>query len=201
MPKSTFFHLSKEKQGLLIAAAKKEFSRVPLYEASISNIIKDAGIPRGSFYQYFEDKEDLFFYLLEDHSKQNNEVFISYLKMNNGDLFAAYIDWFKSIFINLENPESRQYFKNTFLNMNYKIERTFTKNMYEERINSGHINFENWNITNEEEKYHVVRIMNAVMFHNLIHALAQELPIHEAIKNFSFEIDLLKKGFCKNPTA
>ena len=62
VPKPTFLNLSKEKQELLITAAKKEFSRVPLNGASISNIIKDAGIPRGSFYQYFEDKEDIFFF-------------------------------------------------------------------------------------------------------------------------------------------
>ncbi|MCU5751761.1 TetR/AcrR family transcriptional regulator, partial [Bacillus cereus] len=71
MPKQTFFNLEREKKELLIQAAMKEFSRVPLFEASISNIIKDAGIPRGSFYQYFEDKEDVFFFLLNDHSKRD----------------------------------------------------------------------------------------------------------------------------------
>ncbi|MEH7746974.1 TetR/AcrR family transcriptional regulator, partial [Neobacillus drentensis] len=39
MPKQTFFNLTNEKQRSLINAAKKEFSRVPLHEASISNII------------------------------------------------------------------------------------------------------------------------------------------------------------------
>ncbi len=58
MPKQTFLSLPEDKQNTLIQSAKKEFSRVPLHEASIANIIKDAGIPRGSFYQYFEDKEN-----------------------------------------------------------------------------------------------------------------------------------------------
>lgn len=62
MPKETFFHLTDEKKSRIMSAAKKEFSRVPLSEASIARIIKDAEIPRGSFYQYFEDKEDLYFY-------------------------------------------------------------------------------------------------------------------------------------------
>ena len=65
MPKQTFFHLSKDKQDLLMQAAKEEFSRAPLHEASIANIIKSAGIPRGSFYQYFDDKEDLFLLLIK----------------------------------------------------------------------------------------------------------------------------------------
>uniref|UniRef100_UPI00366B4B3A TetR/AcrR family transcriptional regulator n=1 Tax=Phytohabitans flavus TaxID=1076124 RepID=UPI00366B4B3A len=46
-------------------AANKEFARAPFNDASISHIIKDAGIPRGSYYQYFDDKADLYFYLLE----------------------------------------------------------------------------------------------------------------------------------------
>lgn len=44
MPTQTFFHLPKEKQKRLIEAARIEFSRVPLKEASIANIVKLADI-------------------------------------------------------------------------------------------------------------------------------------------------------------
>lgn len=203
MPKQTFLNLSKDKQELFIHAAKKEFSRVPLYEASISNIIKDAGIPRGSFYQYFDDKEDVYFFLLDEYSKRNHERFISIIKKNNEDLFDSYSEWFKSILRNVEEPENRHYLKNTFLNMNYKIERAFTQNMIEKRFKSrffeiiGLLNTQTLNITNEEELYHVIKIMNAVTFQNLVHAFAKELSIDDAMKTFTLEIDLLKKGFYK----
>ncbi len=49
MPTDTFFHLPPEKQKRILNAAKKEFSRLPLKDASIANIIKDAEIPRGVF--------------------------------------------------------------------------------------------------------------------------------------------------------
>ena len=65
MPKKTFYNLSLEKQNVIIEAAKKEFSRVPVSEASIANIVTTAGIARGSFYQYFESKEDLFAFVFE----------------------------------------------------------------------------------------------------------------------------------------
>ena len=48
-----------EKKEKIIKAAQKEFERVPIEEASIKNIVEDAEIARGSFYQYFESKEDL----------------------------------------------------------------------------------------------------------------------------------------------
>ncbi|WP_223588918.1 TetR/AcrR family transcriptional regulator [Neobacillus bataviensis] len=205
MPKQTFFNLSKEKQRSLIDAAKKEFSRVPLYEASISNIIKDAGIPRGSFYQYFDGLEDLFYFLLHEHSQRNFERLISIMKMNNGDIFATIVDWFKGILIMFEEPENRQYFKNAFLNMNYKVEKAFTQNMYEEKRKSRffeiitNISSENLNVTNEEEIYHIFKMMMAVSFQNLIHAFAKDLQINDVMKTFSLEIELLKKGFYKEP--
>jgi AcrR family transcriptional regulator len=204
LPKPTFFNLSTEKQESLINAAKKEFSRVPLYEASISNIIKDAEIPRGSFYQYFHDKEDVFFFLLENYSTQFYDQFISIIKLNNGDLFESFIDWFKFILINFEEPENRQYFKNAFLNMNHDIQKTFTKNFYDETVKSrlfelqGLLNSENINIKNEEELYHILKIMMVITFQNLVYVFAKELPIHEALRTFSLELELLKKGFYKD---
>ncbi|MBD8922430.1 TetR/AcrR family transcriptional regulator [bacterium] len=59
MPKETFLKLPNEKKEKIIKAAQKEFERVPIEEASIKNIVEDAEIARGSFYQYFESKEDL----------------------------------------------------------------------------------------------------------------------------------------------
>lgn len=59
MPKETFLKLPQEKKEKIIEAAKNELKRVPLEQASIKNIVENAGIARGSFYQYFENKEDL----------------------------------------------------------------------------------------------------------------------------------------------
>ena len=64
MPSDTFFHLPAEKRERLLAAARGEFARAAYEDASINRIIRQAGIPRGSFYMYFTDKEELFRYLL-----------------------------------------------------------------------------------------------------------------------------------------
>ena len=60
MPKETFNNLPIEKQKLIFNACIKEFSAFPYSQASINQIIKNAGISRGSFYQYFEDKWDAY---------------------------------------------------------------------------------------------------------------------------------------------
>lgn len=88
MPNATFFRLPEEKRERLIDACWSELTRVRFTDVSINRIIAAARIPRGSFYQYFEDKEDLISYLLEDM----REYFISLLRdiliEAKGDLFA-----------------------------------------------------------------------------------------------------------------
>lgn len=64
MPTSTFFNLPPPKREKLLRAAMAEFARRPYGEVSINRIIQAAEIPRGSFYQYFADKTDLFRYVL-----------------------------------------------------------------------------------------------------------------------------------------
>ena len=64
MPSDTFFRLPEEKRCRLMDAAWEEFTSVRFSDASINRIIRTANIPRGSFYQYFTDKDDLFSYLV-----------------------------------------------------------------------------------------------------------------------------------------
>ena len=64
MPKPTFLNLPRKKSKAVLDAALDEFSNKDYEAAAISNIIAKSGIPRGSFYQYFAGKEDLYAYLL-----------------------------------------------------------------------------------------------------------------------------------------
>lgn len=65
MPKDTFFNLPEEKRERIIDAAIDEFAAYPYHQARVTVIADQAGIAKGSFYQYFADKKDLFKYLME----------------------------------------------------------------------------------------------------------------------------------------
>lgn len=203
MPKQTFLHLAIDKQETLLQAAKKEFSRVPLHDASIANIIKDAGIPRGSFYQYFEDKEDLYLYLLNQLSQSNNERFIAILKEKKGDLFETFIESFQFMIENQRKEKNESFFKNAFLNMNYKLENTLANRIYEENKRSQYlemvqlIDTENLNIDEEGELHHIIKIIMAITFHNLVQMFVKELSEEETLKNYLKQIELLKRGLYK----
>jgi len=202
MPKQTFFQISKEKQDTLIQAAKEEFSRVPLHEASIANIIKSAGIPRGSFYQYFEDKEDLFYYLTNQLIQRNNERFITILKDKNGDIFEAFIELFQLVIKNQRKQEYKNFFKNVFLNMNYKLENKLADHMYENRKKQYEsilalINRDQLNIKDEEELHQVVKILRSITSQNFVHVFGQDLTNEEALRTYMAQIELLKRGLYK----
>ena len=89
MPTSTFFNLRPEKQERLLTAAAREFAAQPFHEASINSMIRAAGIPRGSFYMYFRDKEELFQYLVRESTEPLLLAFRELLTRSGGDLFNA----------------------------------------------------------------------------------------------------------------
>ena len=64
MPKVTFFHLPQEKRHLIENVAIEEFAENSLHSASVNAIVSNASIAKGSFYQYFENLEDLYKHVL-----------------------------------------------------------------------------------------------------------------------------------------
>lgn len=69
MPKKTFYNLNEEKRQKIFKADVREFATRKFSEASLNQIVKAAKIPWGSFYQYFDGKEDLYLYVIEEISK------------------------------------------------------------------------------------------------------------------------------------
>ncbi|RSK28547.1 TetR/AcrR family transcriptional regulator [Bacillus sp. HMF5848] len=70
MPKDTFFNLATEKREHILQVAIEEFAQYTYHKASISRIVEKAGIAKGSFYQYFQDKKDLFVYIMENSAQK-----------------------------------------------------------------------------------------------------------------------------------
>lgn len=64
MPKDTFLNLSEEKRNLIEDVALNEFAEHGFDNASINQIVEKADIAKGSFYQYFADKGDLYKHIL-----------------------------------------------------------------------------------------------------------------------------------------
>jgi AcrR family transcriptional regulator len=76
MPTSTFFALPEERRERLLREAIAEFSERSFAEASLSQIAQRSRIPKGSFYQYFADKLDLYRWLVVEEAPRHKRAFI-----------------------------------------------------------------------------------------------------------------------------
>ena len=115
MPTQTFLNLPQEKRQRLINAAIQEFSRVPVSDATISHIIKQAGIPRGSFYQYFTDKFDLHHYIIGQFRTSWINQWRTFQEESHGNPFTAVRQLFPVILDDITSPQYYRFWQNTFI--------------------------------------------------------------------------------------
>lgn len=80
MPKDTFFNLSEDKKNRIMEIVIDEFANNDYQNVSISRIVKNASIAKGSFYQYFIDKKDLYGYLIHKISEKKVEYLRHHLQ-------------------------------------------------------------------------------------------------------------------------
>ena len=87
MPTKRFYRLSEEKQQIIRDSALHEFSRVTFEKVSKNKIIKEAGISRGSFYTYFEDKWDVLTCIFEEGQRWIQRTLIQSMEESGGDIW------------------------------------------------------------------------------------------------------------------
>ena len=200
MPKETFLKLSKEKQQKVINAAKKEFARAPIENVSIKNIVQDADIARGSFYQYFESKEDLLIYILRENSEKLNTKLKDKVKETNGDIFKLYIFLYDSMIEEFTNNPDQELFKQIFINLKSSDENVFdlvrkTKPQdiieYYEQIDKNNLKIEN-----HEDLVIICDMLNVITRRALIKNFKNKSK-EDCRKMFLKEIEYLKYGIEK----
>lgn len=198
MPKSTFFNLSDEKRNNVVKASKKEFGRVSLNEALVKNIVIDAGIPRGSFYQYFEDIDDCFYYILNTYAKEIKQRLLLNLNKNKGDIINAYFDLYNYILEIINDSDNKDFFEKLFLNMNYRTQKMFTPN-FNDGLNYilNAVDISKLNINSKFGIGYVLDIVESVMLHNIIESYKRNISKEKNIEIFEKELLLISKGIVK----
>ena len=105
MPLQTFRNLDKKRQKEIRQIAYKEFALNDYKNASVSNIVKKLGLAKGSFYRYFENKLDLYSYLLEHATLLRMTTIKELVENQKADFFSILIENFKNkIEFDLEHP-------------------------------------------------------------------------------------------------
>lgn len=107
MPKQRFYNLPIEKRERILNSAIEEFSRVPVNDISINKIVKGANISRGSFYQYFENKNDLIHEIMSSYKDIILDNIKNHLIKKDIDVFELSIEIVEQTitFMNKENNQ------------------------------------------------------------------------------------------------
>ncbi len=202
MPTNTFFNLPAEKKHKILKAANKEFARVPLEQASIKNIVEDAEIARGSFYQYFENKQDLFEYIMTSKTVDMEKNLIEMIEQENGNIINIFINIYDHLIevgkIRRNNKLFRQIFENIKTSDNLMLTRKEEMNKKLEKILQDLYskNKDILNIKNEEEFKLVIEILSAITRRRIVASLKYKNSA-EAREDFLKEIEYIKRGILK----
>lgn len=200
MPTKTFFNLSKEKQKLLIDASEREFSRVSFSEASINQIIQDAKVPRGSFYMYFMDKEDLYFYILEKYKIKMHQLFLKQLVEKKGDFILAWEEMHEIIIQFCMHPKKKGLFQNFFLNMRYTTDKKIISNppkgvieKYRKQLISL-INRNFYHFSTDDELMEAFSMIMMITTGSIVYTFMNPLEKEKEKSSYLRRLDMIKYG-------
>ncbi|GAB6106053.1 MAG: hypothetical protein CVU84_17095 [Firmicutes bacterium HGW-Firmicutes-1] len=202
MPTSTFFNLPNEKKRKIICAIKDEFSRVPFDEVSINKIVYTAEIPRGSFYQYFIDKNDMLeFILLEFQNQMIEQVKIS-LHENNGDIFIMIRDILNFTVEFVLEEKANNFCKNLFadIKVNSKFYLKMPQNATEKKIFEElkpWINLELLDLREEDDLSNMIDILFSICRDATAETFLRISDIEIVKQKYTQKLQLLRRGFMK----
>lgn len=197
MPKSTFFNLSPEKREKIEKAIENEFGRTTFEKASISNIIENAKIPRGSFYQYFEDKEDAIKYIVQKYMKKEKEKIKNILIEVDGNIFDATIEIFEYMIESVKEKDKFNLYRNILEELKKNNINIFQEEK-QQRIIEEIINVEILNINDKEDVIYMLKIVSAMARTISIEVITGKISKEEGKENLIKELEILKRGMLKN---
>lgn len=93
MPTQTFFDLPAPKRVRIVEEAITEFSEHSFKAASLSAIVRRLGIAKGSIYQYFRDKEELYRWLITEEVPRRKADYSAEPSAVAGKEFWKRLEW------------------------------------------------------------------------------------------------------------
>ena len=194
MQKPTFFNLNTTKREKIEKAIEDEFSRESFEKASISNIIIKAEIPRGSFYQYFEDKDDAINYVIQNYMKKEKEAIKNIMEQNNGNIFKASIQIFDYIIEKIQAKNNLKLYKNILEELKKQNISMFQdeKECTNKLDNSIDLNL--LDIKDKDDLIYIMRIISIITRSICVEVISQKISKEEGKERLYREFEILKRG-------
>lgn len=186
MPKQTYLNLEKEKKDRLLEACFEEFSQYTFTESSINRIIKSADISRGSFYQYFENKEDCYLEVLGIIAQEKYALFKDVVHDESHSVFDDYINMLSQVRVWMEAQP--RYYKIGILMQ--KDDSDFIKKLNEKNPNLQ--DYFNYLIRKDQDKGIIRKDIDPVLLTEVLTSTSQKILL-ELFVNKEYDL-MLKKS-------
>jgi len=185
MPKQTFYNLEKDKKDRLLEACFEEFSQYTFTESSINRIIKSAEISRGSFYQYFENKEDCYMEVLGIIAQEKYALFKDVVQDESHNVFDDYINMLSTVRVWMEAQP--RYYKIGILMQ--KDDSDFIKKLNDKNPNLQ--DYFNYLIRKDQEKGIIRKDIDPVLLTEVLTGISQKILL-ELFENKEYDLMLEK---------
>ena len=156
------------------------------------------GISRGSFYQYFESKEDLLKYIIIQDTESKNKEILDLLKKSDGDIFELCIFLYDKMTKKIEKDENMIIFRKIFNNiMQSKEKRVLENNLIDFKMIFNSIKRDNLRAKNEEEVEIILKMLIDITFKSIMYSKMNENKKEEREK-FLKRLEFIKFGVMEN---
>lgn len=198
MPFETFLNLNSEKRNKIEKAIESEFGKNSFEKVSISNIIEKAEIPRGSFYQYFKDKEDAIKYVVSKYMEMETKYAVKTLKETNGDIFETFLKIFDYMYDKSYKGQKKYLYKNIMKELRKNNITLFSDNErnHGEEILSL-INTKPLAVNSKKDLMHILQILLSVTRGANMRAAEAGVGKDIVKKELEEKFEILKRGMLK----
>lgn len=156
------------------------------------------GISRGSFYQYFESKEDLLKYIIIQDTESKNKEILDLLKKSDGDIFELCIFLYDKMTKKIEKDENMIVFRKIFNNiMQSKEKRVLENNLIDFKMICKIIKSNNLKIQNKKELEILLKMLIDITFKSIMYSKMNENKKEEREK-FLKRLEFIKFGVMEN---
>lgn len=156
------------------------------------------GISRGSFYQYFESKEDLLKYIIIQDTESKNKEILDLLKKSDGDIFELCIFLYDKMTKKIEKDEDMIIFRKIFNNvMQSKEKRVLENNLIDFKMIFNSIKRDNLRAKNEEEVEIILKMLIDITFKSIMYSKTNKNKKKEREK-FLKRLEFIKFGVMEN---
>lgn len=198
MPTERFLNLPEEKRETIKHAIIQELLRVPYENVSINQIIRTAGISRGSFYTYFQDKRDSFAYILFGIRDEMWKICRESLDRHGGDfwmmmrellvgsiVYSEQFGYSSMLEKTLKDPALIRMYYDSFLPSEEIWDDIF------QRINTGQ-----FKMRSREELWTLTRIGMELVIMILHDYFGRFVTLEEAVRSLDMRMNMIRYGVC-----